>query len=174
MYVTERLVREAVNNAHKVLGSIVPNYSTPYIKDITITNASSYWALISKSKYWEDTFNLRISRSFNLIPDESKAKNRLEECLIHELIHTLPKCWNHGHYFQLYASRINRMYPQYHIQTSTSDSEVGIKRPEKQPKYISRCKGCGNIHKWYRKPNYDIHLYCCSHCGSDVTLEPVV
>ena len=176
MFVTERLVRQAIRNAHEVLRSVVNNYSEPFIKNIKITDATSYWAIIQKDKEYRDTYNLRVSRSFNLIPDENRAQTRLEECIIHELIHTLPKCWNHGHYFQVYAHRVNVKYPEYRVQTQTSSSEVGIKElvVKKIPKYVSTCKKCGTTSNWYRKPKYDIHMYCCSVCGGNVTLEPYV
>lgn len=176
MFITENIVRKAIKNANEVLKTVVPNYVEPLIRNIKITNATSYWAIIQKDKEHPGTYNLRVSKSFNLIPDEERAQNRIEECIIHELIHTLPRCWNHGRYFQGYAYRVNTKYRKYRVQTSTSNSEVGIEKPvaEKKPKYISTCKKCGKTSKWFRKPKYDIHMYCCSICRGNVTLEPFI
>lgn len=175
MYVTVESVKNAISNANEVVSSIVNNYAPPTIKEIKITNATSYWALISKDRKSHNTYSLRVSRVFNLIGNEERAQRRLEECMIHELVHTLPKCWNHGPYFQMYASKINQKFTQYHIQTNTSDQEAGIEEiPVKRaPKYLSTCKKCGKVYNWFRKPKYDINLYCCSICGGRLTLDEI-
>ena len=43
--------------------------------------------------------------------------------LMHELVHTLPKCFNHGMEFKAWARKINRLLPGYNVDTSCRGEE---------------------------------------------------
>ena len=96
--------------------------------------------------------------------DEKMIKNTI----IHELLHCLPYCNNHGKYFKKYANLINKELG-YNI------SRVGNKKEDLEKsnldytknenfKYKIECKKCGNI--FYRKRLHKnfIKKYRCSKC----------
>ena len=69
----------------------------------------------------------------------------LMNTLIHEYLHTCPKCMNHGKIWQKYARKINEKY-HYNIKRTTSSAEKGIKEETEKPKYIVTCPHCGKVH----------------------------
>ena len=162
MKVTVELVEQSMVKANDILKSVYPSYVEPSITKIEVRNAESYWGMVCPSKHW-----MRISRSFERIADDYVAKTALEGTVIHELIHTIPGCFNHGSKFKIIANRVNEKYPQYDIKTSTKASEYGL--PEiavRGDKYEITCPKCGMITHYKRTPKYPISDYRCSHCGS--------
>jgi len=75
----------------------------------------------------------------------------LYETLAHELVHTLPRCQNHGKWFQAWSARLNAKYgwgigtyanPQTTREYTTS--EVGT------AKTFAVCMDCGCVHVFHR------------------------
>lgn len=65
--------------------------------------------------------------------------------LMHELVHTLPKCFNHGMEFKTWARKINRLLPGYNVDTSCRGEEweavceiMDGKRKDEPRKVINR------------------------------------
>lgn len=171
MKLSVELVQAAVDNANKCLYSIYPNYVEPRFINIKFTKAKSYWAMISQStskpigKYKD--FNIRIGSLFELIPNDDLCIIRLEECMIHELIHTIPGCNNHGYKFKQIANRVNRKYCKYKIEVQTSGDRFGISAPEPQINYEIICKHCGARFYRSRRLKKPLSDYMCSICSSD-------
>lgn len=165
------LVQAAVSNANKCLHAVYPKYIEPDIINVTFTNAKSYWAMISQStgKCIGDykNFDIKIGKLFELIPNPELCIHRLEECMIHELIHTIPRCMNHGYYFKIVARKINLKYPKYNIETQTSGSRYGLPEIEAKRNYEITCTNCGNISYRNRNIRKNISDYICAKCGSD-------
>ena len=92
----------------------------------------------------------------------------IEKTMVHELIHTIPGCNNHGPNFKRYAGLINRHYPEYNVSTYyTSDSdETENIADTKKPKYVVTCENCGAKTYFYRKcKTLDIISRCtCKKC----------
>ena len=171
MQITLEMIQEAVDIANMCLHSIYPKYKEPDTINITFTNAKSYWAMISQSTpkrlgNYRD-FNIRIGKLFENIPTLDLCRHRLEECMIHELIHTIPRCMNHGYYFKSIARKINLKYPKYKIETQTEGSRYGLPEIEVKHNYEITCINCGNISYRNRNLRKPITNYICAKCGSD-------
>jgi len=94
----------------------------------------------------------------------------IEKTMVHELIHTIPGCSNHGPNFKKYAGLINRHYPKYNVSTyytPDSDETENIANIKK-PKYVVTCENCGVKTYFYRKcKTLDIISRCtCKKCKS--------
>lgn len=92
----------------------------------------------------------------------------LMNTLLHEYLHTCPKCFNHGKEWKRYAKIVNDKY-HYNIQTRTSSEEKGLDKSLLY-KYELSCPECG--HTWYfgRKSNavkgaLVNHIMTCPCCG---------
>ena len=73
--------------------------------------------------------------------------NFIKNIIMHELIHTMPNCWNHGPVFQNYARIINRGLG-YHVSTEETIENMeaaGVKPLIKSEvaKYVLVCRKCG-------------------------------
>lgn len=95
-------------------------------------------------------------------------KSIIKNTIIHELIHCLPYCNNHGEYFKKYANIVNKElgYNISRLGNKKEDLEnSNIEyRYEEQYKYIIECEKCGQI--FYRKrlqKNFK-NKYRCSKC----------
>lgn len=103
----------------------------------------------------------------------------IEKTMVHELIHTIPGCSNHGPNFKKYAELINRHYPKYNVSTyytSDSDETENIANIKK-PKYVVTCENCGAKTYFYRKcKTLDIISKCtCNKCKtSNFKVESLV
>ena len=103
----------------------------------------------------------------------------IEKTMVHELIHTIPGCNNHGPNFKRYAGLINRHYPEYNVSTyytPDSDETENIANIKK-PKYVVTCENCGVKTYFYRKcKTLDILSRCtCKKCkNSNFKVESLV
>ena len=70
----------------------------------------------------------------------SISHKALETTVLHELLHTVDGCMNHGNNWQKVANQVNMCYG-YNIKRTTSTEEKGI---EREPyKYVVKCQNCG-------------------------------
>ena len=169
MKLTEALIEQYIDDAKVILSRCYLSFVPPTFVKITISKARGYWAQIKhvSGNYYE----LRVSDVFNEITDEHLFHKRLLSCMIHELIHTIPRCWNHGAVFKKIANLVNRYYPEFDVQTGTEGSAFGIAEEVRPYKYIVRCENCGSESKYYRKPKIWQYLnkknspYTCCKCG---------
>ena len=159
-------IENALIVANQILSECVKSYCEPYIYKIDFREKSkSYWAKIGRNSKKHAGYFLRIGGLFNLIPNEELAKVRFQSTIIHELIHTIPGCMNHGSKFQRVCMLVNKKYPQYKLQTTTGAEDFGIQLDEPTPKYKIICKCCGKEYLYQRKPKLNINMYKCSKCG---------
>lgn len=166
MNITVAEIMSAKVNADQLLKSIAPSYIVPVIDNIKFTSANGYWAKIDKRNKKPNHYNLIIGNLLNLIPDITLRQKRLNETILHEMIHTLPGCFNHGSTFKKYCVCLNKKYG-YSLQRTTGVSEYGIEveHVKRKPKYLITCPHCGKQYHYTRKPVYDIHTYSCGRCG---------
>lgn len=150
MEVTTELIRSYVNGACAILADCFSGFEQPVINEIKFTHAHSYWANISGNRTLG--YVLKISQLFSEIDNEELLHERLMSCMIHEMIHTIDKCWNHGEAFQYIAKRVNRYYPEYTISTSTDADKYGVATQEPPDKYLITCSHCGKTCRYKRKP----------------------
>lgn len=168
MEVTTELVAKYIDAACEIIADCFTGFTKPKISKIELTRAHCYWANITKMP---DGWRVRISKNFSEIPDEMLFQERMMSCMIHEMIHTIDKCCNHGEAFQYIANRINSYYPEYHVCTSTSAIDYGLTENELPNKYVVTCTHCHTEYKYKRKPkiwnyiNQSTSPYECGTCG---------
>ena len=167
MQVTYTEIMNAKQNADRCLKSILDTkYTEPIIDEIKFTKANGYWAKIDKRNKQPGHYKLIIGNLLNLIPNLSLRQKRLEETILHEMIHTLPGCFNHGSKFKWYCDCLNRRFG-YSLQRATDSSKYGVevKHDRRQIKYQVICPHCGKTYEYTRKPKYHIAMYSCGRCG---------
>ena len=96
-----------------------------------------------------------------LVADE----NSIKTTIIHELLHTVKGCFNHGLEWKKVANIMNRKYG-YNIKRTTSDEEKGLEIDWDAFKYIVKCKNCENTFGYTRKTKCIQYLshYRCGKC----------
>ena len=167
MKLTFELINEVIDEADKVMKSIFPTeYKRPMFTTIKISKAESYWMQISYNKLTKD-YKLRVSTMFEHYTDDSIARIRLTNSMIHELIHTLPGCMNHGPQFKRHCYIVNSK-TIYNIETTTEPGEGFVAAEKvKKVKYVVKCPHCGKEYIYQRKcrvVDYPFK-YRCSICG---------
>lgn len=106
---------------------------------------------------------------------ESVDVNFIKNIIMHELIHTMPGCWNHGPTFQHYAQLVNRGFG-YHVGTTETIENMmaaGVKPLIKSEvaRYALVCGKCGK-RVAYRQRQCDLTTnpgnYVHSGCGGNL------
>lgn len=164
MRVTLSAVEEAINNGNKILKEVYPLFTYPHFHKIVVRKAHSYWGNI---RVRNGSYELHISKLIESIPDEKMAYKALNDTVIHELIHTIPGCFNHGDKFVSIANKVNKMYSGYNVKIKNSTSEYGFRyKKENKYKYLFHCNTCGNEVCYMRAPKYDVSEYTCLKCNT--------
>ena len=119
-----------------------------------------------------------ININCDLLNEECDVQS-LRETLFHEIIHTLPKCMNHGENFKHYASIINKAYNVNITRCSSYEEKYGkeyaeklkqkYQKDKKKIKYEVFCPHCGKVRGsgyFQRMPKWYAHVekYHCSVC----------
>lgn len=107
--------------------------------------------------------NYTISIASKLLEDSVDIK-ALETTVLHELLHTVNGCMNHGYNWQNVANKVNSRYG-YNIKRTTSNEEKGIERTPYT--YMVKCKDCGREIGRYKMSNViqRPQNYRCGSCG---------
>lgn len=102
------------------------------------------------------------------------SKQAIIDTVMHETIHTVKGCMNHGKNFKAVAALVNDFYG-YNIQRCTSAAEKGLQDIKKRTpiKYTIKCQSCGG-ECYYRKETQavkaikagNLRMYRCGYCGS--------
>lgn len=143
------------------------------------TRAKRRWGQCRKNG--DGTFSINISAD---LLRESTEINGLKNTIIHELLHTCPDCFCHTGEWKRLADKVNRYYG-YGITRCSSAEDKGldekvikqreIEREKKRqnPKFIFRCKCCGQIVKRQRASQFTkyYHMYHCGICNGK--FEPI-
>lgn len=166
----EKALNEAGEVLTKVLGSTI-KFTMPKIKKITFSRAIGFWAEIHFNN--DKSFDVKYSKPlFQAIPDSREPYKNLVETSIHELIHTIPGCDNHGNKFKAIAILVTSM-TKYQVWTKTNRKERGVEEGDdvviNTAKYIVTCPCCGHKFYMHRKPKYIENFersYRCGYCKS--------
>lgn len=100
----------------------------------------------------------------------------IKNTIIHEILHCLPYCNNHGLLFQNYACYINQELG-YNIKTLGNKqadykrSNLDFEADHRNYKYKIVCKECGNKFYRHRLKKDLIKKYRCSICGGKLELN---
>ena len=168
MKLNEDLIREYVNKSNDILCKYIPNYEpiNPMTLKVKISKMKSAWANIKRIRIGRIChYELKVSDIFNYIDNDSKAEMKLMSTIIHEVIHTIPGCFNHGVNFQACAYMISSK-TCYKITTSANSVYVGVSE-ESYSKYMIQCLNCNHKYYYQRRPkNWDnVSKYECTICG---------
>lgn len=125
----------------------------------------------AKRRWGQTTLNYdgySISISNRLLQDDISDIN-CKNTIMHEILHTVDGCMNHGRKWKYLASIVNNIYG-YNIKTHTSAQEKGFSPEEivkmNYNKYSFVCKKCGKIitrqraSSFTRNPEQYRHLNC--------------
>lgn len=156
-------VFECCDIIEKVLGIKANNrYVTKISSRMTKTlgncrrNSAHYYTITISKKYLE----------------HSSAQS-VHDTIMHEVLHSLPDCMNHGTIWKNYANKICMAIPKYNISRLSNDKEYGEYINEiTKYKYKIICKGCGAT--WKRQRMSDLIRACakdgnaiCPKCHCD-------
>lgn len=108
-----------------------------------------------------------------ILLDERNDVKGLKETIIHELLHTISGCMNHGEKWQMYANEVNACLG-YEISRISTMDEKGLceeckqvreeeykKQYNARPIYRLICKECGNTYTYHRAGYYVQHYKDC-------------
>lgn len=104
---------------------------------------------------------------------DSVPQMELEDTILHELLHTVEGCQNHGPKWKSLAEKVNRAYG-YHISRTGYLPEVSQRIKEKNPtRYICACKKCGQEFKFKKwcSTVANPERYSHTNCGGDLYLK---
>ena len=138
--------------------------------DVEISNKMTK-ALGSASYCGEGDYQIKISRLLldNCDPDE------VHNTIMHEVIHTVDGCMNHGWLWQRIAYDVNRHYQFSKLQRLSGNTEFGeaakqAKRERASTIYKVTCDGCHKSWEFYRHTSkvkaIERNRATCRLCGS--------
>lgn len=120
--------------------------------------------------YRDGVFQIEISDRL-LLEDKQE---RLEETLVHELLHTCYGCQNHGKRWKNYAKKVSELYG-YHVTRTAFTEDADIRLRRDSAKYVLVCDRCGaeiirmRMSKAVKQP----HKYRCK-CGGTLRCYQII
>lgn len=93
----------------------------------------------------------------------------LRNTLAHEIIHTVPGCYNHGDAFKCVGGLLHKLMPEYNIRRTTSALEYNLPDLKKKAKYLLVCEDCKTTWEYQRRSKVvgNPQNYHCS-CGGKI------
>lgn len=128
----DSMLQKAIEQVENV-GIKVP---TNIKSKIRTYKATSYFGQCRKK---EGQFEITISE-YHL----KNGYNAVMETMIHEVIHTVDGCWNHGELWKRCVDKVNRKYGYSISRTGSQKQGYSLKVAEVNVKYIIKCDKCGN------------------------------
>ena len=118
----------------------------------------------------KEHFQIEIGSALNNCTDF-----QIKSLLAHEILHTCPRCYNHGQTWKAYSDILNKKY-KYQIKRVSDPKEFNIQNIQKEVKYRYKiiCTKCGNeIYRQKRtKVIANIENYRCK-CGGRLKVEKI-
>lgn len=97
------------------------------------------------------------------------SEQLIKDTLLHEIIHTFPRCFNHSYNFKHFARIISEEF-NANVQVKSNSKEFAEQRPVQTYKYKITCLGCGATFYRKRLPK-NIENYTHSSCGGKLKVE---
>ena len=150
------------------------DYDTPISVNNRLTRAMGKTKAIPNGYDWNRRAVYRHEITINpAMLSDDVPEDELENTVLHELLHTVPGCMNHGSKWQHLARKVNNMYG-YHITTTGYVPAVAERWEAKnQTKYICACEKCGAEwgYKRWCKVTANPGKYRHTGCGGDLYLK---
>ena len=126
-------------------------------KHVKLTNAFN---TLGTCRRINGNFSIRVS---NNIINEKDIRNTL----MHEILHTIDGCFNHGNKFISCGNLINDCYYGYNIKRCNC-----VEKKEVEYKYRAVCNGCGQEIKRMKRSNFIKYMehYKCGKCDGKFQL----
>ena len=126
------------------------------------TRAKKRFGLCTYKNNLDCDFEIQIT---DRLLKNSSAIIGLKNTIIHELLHTVEGCMNHGKKWKSLADEVNRAYG-YNIKRASSCAEKGIESEivPKKVNYMFKCKDCGQVIKRTRMSKF-VKYYTYYRCG---------
>lgn len=119
-------------------------------------NTISAWKVSRAVRFWGQCSYMTRSRSYTikisqtLLDDDAPVK-ALKETILHELIHAVDGCLDHGYKWTALVRKVNQTYG-YDIRQTDSYEEKGFEKDpmDAQYKYHLTCEKCGHVYRYAR------------------------
>lgn len=132
------------------------------------TRAHSFYGVTRRVKGRPGCFKIEINKD---LLDDRNPNTPLVETIIHELLHTIPGCFNHGEKWQGIVDTINQHTGLHISRTSTIEDKglVVFSRPDRAPLYRVTCPACGRSIEYRRAAKVILHpeRFVCGYCHKD-------
>lgn len=102
-----------------------------------------------------DNFTIQINEKYLRVAD---SKN-VHQTIMHEVIHTLPDCFDHGTIWKSVAQKINKEF-DFSISRLSHDPNYYSVLKEEKRKYVVFCPDCNKIIARYRTPSTVYKAIC--------------
>ena len=114
--------------------------------------SSSFATCIRRTNWLNGSYEYEIEINKSLIEmylNKTISEKVVKDTIVHELLHTIKGCMNHGKLWKTYAKIVNSVYG-YNIQRCSSYKEMGITDSNlldtlKNTRYKLECKQCGQV-----------------------------
>ena len=150
------------------LDSIGINYN----KNVSFTINTKALRRLGLCTLHKNTYSIQIS---SILLDEENPVMALKNTIMHELLHTVPDCMNHGALWQCLANRVNKTLG-YTVSRVADYKTLGIvknnlKETAGQNAYVFKCEKCDQKIIRYRNSKFVRHYneYRCGICGGVFT-----
>lgn len=151
----QEVIKE-VNNAGIVTGNINP--------EIELHGKTKAFGTCKKLN---DKYKIYLSKYFINNP-----KDEIKHTLVHEVLHTIQGCMNHGEKWKYYANMMNNKYG-YNIKRTSSHVMNNEIHKDITRQYTIKCTGCGTTIYRQRlsKLVTNTDRYRCGKCKSKLILQ---
>lgn len=124
------------------------------VSEVKAGNIEGYLELFNDDGY----YNFSIVIGEELLQDTCPLKE-LKDVVIHELIHTCPRCLSHGKTWRKYAQMMNDAYGYSLLAGKDLDSIFHSEKPITQ-RFV--CRNCGSTFESRRKDKHDCKCVFCN------------
>ena len=147
----EQITNECVNMVEKA------GFQVPKIEFKTKKYKSRYGQCEKKYGQYKITINEYLINTNN--------EKEIKDTIIHEILHTLPDCMNHGKIWKQKAMIINNRY-NMDISRCGNFQIVEMQEAKEEVQYMFKCKDCGQIIKRKRMSKFvrEYEHYHCAIC----------
>lgn len=139
--------------------------NTPTVRLTTLNSSRT----LGQTRKLSDQFEVAINSSMiNNAPVLS-----LIETMVHELLHTLPNCFNHGPVWKGHVSKVNATFGTSISRLTTVNFDIG---QQETYKYKVTCNGCNKVVATYKrlgKVLKSLEEYTCGICGGELTASHI-
>ena len=157
--------RKLLNETSKRCIEIMQELNIDIAKNVYFTinkRAKSRYGLWRRISSWNNEYEIEVS---DMVLDKEVPIKSLETVILHELLHTVEGCMNHGAKWKTLANKINKAYG-YEIARTTNREKLGIKEG-KTINYKFECTCCGQEITRTRRSRFvaNYSLYKCGRCN---------